>query len=50
MSGSVANPIEVADWLRGHDEQLVSEGKRPVPLNEVFAESLQSAFSWKKDS
>lgn len=42
MSGSVANPIEVADWLRGHGRavELVSEGKRPVPLNEVFAESL----------
>ena len=42
MSGSVSNPMEVADWLRGHGRRvsLVSEGKRPVPLEEVFAESL----------
>ena len=42
MSGSVANPLEVADWLRGIGRQveLVSEGKRPVPLDEVFAETL----------
>ena len=42
MSGSVANPLEVADWLRsiGRAVELVSEGKRPVPLDEVFAETL----------
>ena len=42
MSGSVANPVEVADWLRsiGREVELVSEGKRPVPLDEVFAETL----------
>ncbi len=42
MSGSVANPAEVADWLagRGREVELVSEGMRPVPLEEVFAESL----------
>ena len=42
MSGSVANPLEVADWLRsiGREVELVSEGKRPVPLDEVFAETL----------
>ena len=42
MSGSVANPLEVADWLSsiGREVELVSEGKRPVPLDEVFAETL----------
>ena len=42
MSGSVANPLEVADWLRSHGRKvsLVTEGKRPVPLEEVFAEAL----------
>ncbi|MDG1139122.1 MAG: DEAD/DEAH box helicase [Opitutales bacterium] len=42
MSGSVVNPLEVADWLRGHGRKvsLVTEGKRPVPLEEVFAEAL----------
>jgi len=42
MSGSVANPQEVTDWLAGHgrDVVLVSELRRPVPLEEVFAETL----------
>ena len=42
MSGSVSNPLEVADWLRSHGREvsLVTEGKRPVPLEEVFAEAL----------
>ena len=42
MSGSVVNPLEVADWLRSHGRKvsLVTEGKRPVPLEEVFAEAL----------
>ena len=42
LSGSVANPVEVSDWLRSHGRcvELVSEGKRPVPLDEVFAENL----------
>ena len=42
MSGSVANPREVVDWLAGHgrDVVLVSELRRPVPLEEVFAETL----------
>lgn len=42
MSGSVANPLEVADWMRsiGRKVELVTEGKRPVPLEEVFAETL----------
>ena len=42
MSGSVANPFEVAEWLKSHDRKvaLVSETRRPVPLEEVFAEAL----------
>ena len=42
MSGSVGNPREVVDWLAGHgrDVVLVSELRRPVPLEEVFAETL----------
>mgnify|MGYP002042950586 CR=1 FL=1 len=42
LSGSVGNPLEVADWLQAHGRsvELVSEGKRPVPLDEVFAETL----------
>ena len=41
MSGSVANPQGV-DWLAGHGREvvLVSELRRPVPLEEVFAETL----------
>ena len=42
LSGSVGNPLEVADWLESHGRsvELVSEGRRPVPLDEVFAETL----------
>ena len=42
MSGSVANPVDVADWLSGHGRsvKLVTEFVRPVPLDEVFAETL----------
>ncbi len=42
MSGSVANPNEVADWLKNHNRQVsvVTEFVRPVPLEEVFAETL----------
>jgi len=42
MSGSVANPEEVSDWLSscGRNVEMVSEGKRPVPLEEVFAETI----------
>lgn len=42
MSGSVANPLDVADWLSGHGRNVsvVTEAKRPVPLEEVFAETL----------
>ncbi|MBL63284.1 MAG: DEAD/DEAH box helicase [Opitutae bacterium] len=47
MSGSVANPETVADWLEsnGRKVELVSEGKRPVPLDEVFADALPRHFS-----
>ena len=42
MSGSVANPTDVAEWLESHDRsvELVTEFVRPVPLDEVFAETL----------
>lgn len=42
MSGSVGNPSEIVDWLAGHGRQvsLVSELRRPVPLEEVFGEAL----------
>jgi hypothetical protein len=42
MSGSVGNPQDVTDWLTGNgrDVVLVSELRRPVPLEEVFAETL----------
>ena len=42
MSGSVANPGDVADWLGSHGRsvELVAEFVRPVPLEEVFAEAL----------
>ncbi|MBO93891.1 MAG: DEAD/DEAH box helicase [Opitutales bacterium] len=47
MSGSVANPETVADWLEsnGRKVELVSEGKRPVPLEEIFADALPRHFS-----
>jgi superfamily II DNA/RNA helicase len=42
MSGSVANPVDVADWLSSHGRsvELVTELVRPVPLDEVFSEAL----------
>ena len=42
MSGSVANPSDVVEWLEGHSRsvELVTEFVRPVPLDEVFAETL----------
>jgi superfamily II DNA/RNA helicase len=42
LSGSVANPSDVADWLRriGRDAVLVSHRERPVPLEEVDLLSL----------
>ena len=42
LSGSVANPQDVVDWLRriGRDPVLISHGARPVPLEEVDLETL----------
>lgn len=42
MSGSVANPREVAEWLAGHGRRVavIEEACRPVPLEEVMGEAL----------
>lgn len=42
LSGSVANPGDVAAWLRrlGRDVELISHGQRPVPLEESVLEAL----------
>ncbi|HSH93175.1 MAG TPA: DEAD/DEAH box helicase, partial [Roseimicrobium sp.] len=42
LSGSVANPHAVVQWLRrlGRDAVLVRHEERPVPLEEVFANNL----------
>ena len=42
MSGSVANPYEVAEWLVGHGRKVavIEEARRPVPLEEVLGEAL----------
>ena len=51
MSGSVANPVDVADWLSGYGRsvKLVTEFVRPVPLDEVFAETfLKRPFRGRK--
>ncbi len=42
LSGSVGNAQEVADWLRrlGRSVEVVSTKVRPVPLEEVYWESL----------
>jgi superfamily II DNA/RNA helicase len=42
MSGSVANPQAVAEWLRrlGREVVLVRNGERPVPLEEIDAEAI----------
>jgi superfamily II DNA/RNA helicase len=42
LSGSVANPQEVVKWLRrlGRDALLIRHDERPVPLEEVQANSL----------
>ncbi len=48
LSGSVENRGEVAAWLRrlGRDAALVEHGSRPVPLEEVFSESLSNETSY----
>jgi len=45
LSGSVANPGQVANWLRrlGRAVEVVQHTVRPVPLDEVFAGEL----SWR---
>lgn len=42
LSGSVANPQHVVEWLErlGRRAVLVSHVERPVPLDEIFAEQL----------
>ncbi|MEM9160446.1 MAG: helicase-related protein, partial [Verrucomicrobiota bacterium] len=42
LSGSVSNPKDVVEWLRriGRAADLVSEQKRPVPLEQVFLDAL----------
>src|SRR5258707_7944757 len=41
LSGSVANPPEIVDWLRrnGRRAELVEHRQRPVPLEEVMLSS-----------
>ena len=51
MSGSVANPQEVADWLSTHGRSVsvIFEIRRPVPLEEVFVEAiLKNPFHGRK--
>jgi len=45
LSGSVANPRDVADWLRriGRDPVLISHKDRPVPLTDVDLLGLPDA-------
>ena len=47
MSGSVANPYEVAEWLISHGRrvEVIEENRRPVPLEEVMAEALTKRSS-----
>jgi superfamily II DNA/RNA helicase len=42
LSGSVANPQEIVDWLRrnGRKVELVEHRQRPVPLEEVMLSDL----------
>jgi len=44
LSGSVANPVEVASWLRrlGRDPLVISHRERPVPLEEVLLDRLNA--------
>ena len=47
LSGSVANPQDVAAWLRriGRDVALVEHHERPVPLEEVDLDTLANKAS-----
>ena len=42
LSGSVGNPVEVVEWLRGRGREVsfVQETQRPVPLDEMPVEML----------
>jgi len=42
MSGSVANPYEVGEWLISHNRKVavIQEERRPVPLEEVMGDVL----------
>jgi superfamily II DNA/RNA helicase len=42
LSGAVANPLDVAAWLRrlGRDVEVVAHAERPVPLEEVEVDDL----------
>lgn len=46
MSGTVANPESVADWLRrlGRSVRVVATDHRPVPLSELFLEGLRESI------
>lgn len=48
LSGSVANRQDVVDWLErlGRRAALIEHGARPVPLGEVFSESITSEISF----
>ena len=43
LSGSVANPHDAVKWLQrlGRDVTLIRHEERPVPLEEIFSDSLQ---------
>lgn len=43
LSGSVGNPHDVAEWLRrlGRNAALIHHPERPVPLEELWIDSLQ---------
>jgi superfamily II DNA/RNA helicase len=47
LSGSVANPSDVVDWLRriGRSAELVEHRERPVPLDEVMLTDLPGRSS-----
>lgn len=50
LSGSVANPVEITEWLRGLGRrvQFVQETVRPVPLDEMPVEMLPKVPSHLK--
>ena len=46
LSGSVGNPLQVAEWLRrlGRKIELVRHLQRPVPLEEIHIEALPNTI------